>query len=203
MKNKHLILDLSIIILLSFNISMAQVLSPGDGIRITFYNISDAVLGDFFIQQDNSIQLPYIGLVNTSNRSYKDLKSEIISKYDSLYRGVELIVQPLYKISVLGEVRTPGIYYVTGVEKLLDVLALAGGETADADINNVRINRQNNELKVDIQRIMEKSESDRNIYLQSGDRIYIPRKWWVGFRSGSVIISAAAVVVAILGLFLR
>lgn len=203
MKIKDMIISCILFVFLSVLNSYAEQLNPGDGVRITFYNISDANSGDFFVQQDSSLQLPYIGLINTSHRPYSELKNEIIAKYDSLYRGVELIVRPLYKISVLGEVRSPGVYYVTGVEKLLDVIAMAGGETADANVGGIRINRNNQEIKVDMDRIIKRAESKSDFYLKSGDRVYVPRKWWVGYRSASFLISGLAVIVTIVGLFLR
>jgi protein involved in polysaccharide export with SLBB domain len=96
--------------------AMAQVLQPGDGVRIKFYNINETdISGDFYIQQNGILQLPYIGRVEVENRDYPLIQSEIKTRYDSLYKGVELIVQPLFRISVLGEVGTPGVYYVTGI----------------------------------------------------------------------------------------
>ncbi len=44
-------------------IVQAQKLNPGDGVRITFLNITDQITGDYNIQQDGNIQLPFIGLV--------------------------------------------------------------------------------------------------------------------------------------------
>ena len=70
---------------------------PGDGVRITFFNVSEEISGDYFIQQNNILQLPYVGLLRLHNKEYDLLKEEIFSKYDSLYRGVELIISPLYK----------------------------------------------------------------------------------------------------------
>ncbi len=44
----------------------AQILNPGDGVRITFLNITDQISGDYFIQQDGSLQLPFIGIVKNN-----------------------------------------------------------------------------------------------------------------------------------------
>ncbi len=200
---KHFIIILSLHIHIIFSSVYAQYLDPGDGVRINFYNISDAISGDFFVQQDGNLQLPYIGVILTNSRSYEDIKFEITTKYDSIYKEVELIVRPLYKINVLGEVQNPGIYYVTGVERLSDVIAMAGGETNDASIGKVHFLRENKEIIVDIRDILEKGIQEKNILLKSGDRVYVPRKWWVAGRNLSFIISGAAVIVASLALFMR
>jgi polysaccharide export outer membrane protein len=181
---------------------LGQILNLGDGVRITFFNISESISGDYYVQQDGNIQLPYIGLILGTKRQFEEIKLEIISKYDLIYRDPELTVQPLYKVNILGEVRTPGIYYVTGVEKLVDLIALAGGETSDADIDNLYIIRQEQEIKIDAERIIKEGNQLNDIGLRSGDRIYVPRRWWVSARNAGIIISAAALLVTIVSVFI-
>ena len=111
---------------------LAQKLNPGDGVRIIFLNITDEISGDYNIQQDGNIQLPFIGLVQTNNIDYKEIKKTIFTKYSGLYKDPALTIQPLFKINILGEVRTPGYYYVTDIETLTGMLALAGGVTGSA-----------------------------------------------------------------------
>ncbi|MEJ2636732.1 MAG: polysaccharide biosynthesis/export family protein [Calditrichia bacterium] len=183
--------------------SIAQGLNPGDGVRVTLYNISDPITGDYFTQQDGNIQLPYIGLIQVLNRDFGSVQNEIIFKYDSLYRNPELTVQPLYKVSILGEVRTPGRYFVTGVEKLSDILAMAGGETSDSNLDKIYFIRENRKININAKEMLETGKRVGDVGLHSGDQIYVPRKWWVGVRNASVIVSGVAVLVAIVGIIRR
>ncbi len=64
----------------------SQILNPGDGVRITFLNIQDEITGDYFVQQDGNIQLPFIGLVTTTNIDYKKLKKRFIIKYSEFIK---------------------------------------------------------------------------------------------------------------------
>jgi polysaccharide export outer membrane protein len=180
----------------------AQQLNPGDGLRLTFYNISDEISGDYFVQQNGNIQLPFIGLIDVMSDSFDVIQTNVMAMYDSIYRNPELTVQPLYKINILGEVRTPGIYYVTGVEKLTDLIAMAGGETVDADLDYIYLVRQDEEIQVDAREIIEEGYKISDIGLKSGDRIFVPRRWWVSARNTGIIISGAALLVTILSLFL-
>jgi len=75
-------LFLLLILLPSLHLN-SQELKPGDGVRITFYNISDPITGDYFIQPDGNVQLPYIGLVSVANRSF-DAIFVFSTLYDSL-----------------------------------------------------------------------------------------------------------------------
>jgi polysaccharide export outer membrane protein len=197
--------QLFIVVILIFNLIglNAQILEPGDGVRITFYNIAeDNVSGDFFIQQNGDLQLPYIGMIFTHNKEFNLIRSEIEGKLDSLYTGVELIVLPLYRISVLGEVRTPGVYYATGVEKLMDVIALAGGETSDSDMSEIYVERKDKEFVFDAEELIEQESNLEDFYLQSGDRVFVSRKWGSS-RSTAIWISAAGLMVAIAALVIR
>jgi len=187
---------------LIFNVSYAQELQPGDGVRLTFYNIEDEISGDFFIQRNGAVQLPYVGLVKTTARDYSEIRTEVIAKYDSLYRGVELIIQPLFRISVLGEVRTPGVYYVTGVEKLLDVIALAGGETADSDMSEVYVERKDKKYVFNVEELIEEGGTSEDFYLKTGDRVFVSRKWGAG-SNAAILISAAGLIIAVVALFFR
>jgi len=192
-----------IIVLLNLLTLHAQILEPGDGVRISFYNISEEdVSRDFYVQQNGDLQLPYIGIILTNSKEFNLVRSEIEMKYDSLYRNVELIILPLYRISVLGEVRVPGVYYVTGVEKLLDVIALAGGETADSDMSEIYVERKNEEFVFNAEKLIEEEGDLEDFYLKSGDRVYISRKWGTS-RNTAMLISTAGLLVAIVALVIR
>lgn len=175
----------------------SQTLGPGDGVRITLYNISDPLSGDYYVQEDWNIQLPYIGLVDVRQRVINEVRSEIFSKYAQIYRDPELTVRALYRINVLGEVKSPGVYFVTGVEKLSDLLAEAGGETRDANINNIYFVRADQKMDIDGKEILEQGKRLNDIGLRSGDQIYVPRKRWISFRNASALISALALSIAI------
>lgn len=195
-------LKLIFTVLLVTNInSYADELIPGDGVRLTFYNISQEVSGDYFIHENGTIQFPYIGLIDTKAKEYSDIKLEIEAKYDSLYRGVELIIVPLYRISVLGEVGDPGVYYTTGVEKILDVIAMAGGETEDSDINEILVNRKGEIITFDAEESFENEAND--FYLRSGDRVYVTRKWWVTGQNTTFLFTAASLIVTIYAVLIR
>ncbi len=201
---KRYIIFLSVIFtVLSFGKNEAQDLNPGDGVRITLFNVPESISGDYYIQKDGNVQLPYLGLISTHNRSFEDISSEIHTKYDSLYRDPELTIQPLYKINILGEVKKPGSYYVTGIEKISDLFAMAGGQTNDANLDGTYIVRDDKQLEVDAEKIVENAGTVSDIGLKSGDRIYVPREWWVGFKNTAFIVSGLAAVATIVAILIK
>ncbi len=177
---------------------LAQRLNPGDGVRITFLNITDEITGDYNIQQDGNIQLPFIGLVQTTNIDYKEIKKTIYKKYSELYKNPALTIQPLLKINILGEVRTPGYYYVTDIENMTGILALAGGVTGSAAAGDIYIIRGNEEILLDAYELMEANKTADDIGLKSGDRIFVPRSFWADASQYGIILSGLAVLTTLL-----
>lgn len=194
---KKLIYFVIIFVLTAGIKSQAQTLLPGDGIKIIFYNISDSISGEYFIQDNGNVSLPYLGQIAAANRSIDSIRTEIYAKYSKLYKNPEITVLPLIKINILGEVRNPGFYYVTGVEKLSDLIAKAGGTNVEADLSNIYITRKDKEFEINGQKIIEKGSKLNDIGLQSGDQIYISRKWLNGSNT-TIIISVVSAVTSIL-----
>ncbi|MEE9432437.1 MAG: polysaccharide biosynthesis/export family protein [Melioribacteraceae bacterium] len=199
-KNSHLVL----FILVLFSIkTTAQVLRPGDGINLSFLNITDKIKGQYYIQDNGNIQLPYLGLVNTVGRDFAAIRNQIVKEYSKIYRNPEINIQPLFRIDVLGEVGKPGVYYATGYETFTDILAKAGGETNDADIDGIFILRNESKMEIDLEAIFESGNTFSDIGLQSGDKIYVPRTFWVNARDASILVSGVAVLVGIVSLFTK
>lgn len=194
---KKLIYIILFFLILSAVKSEAQTLLPGDGVKIIFYNISDPITGEYFIQDNGNISLPYLGQIAAADRSIDSVRAEICEKYGKLYKNPEITVLPLIKINILGEVRNPGFYYVTGIEKLSDLIAKAGGTTLEADLSNIYITRKDKEFEINGEKIIEKGSKLDDIGLQSGDQIYISRKWLNGSNT-TIIISVVSAVTSIL-----
>ena len=63
MKIQFAILTAIFYLLLSLS-AFAQQLNPGDGVRISFLDINDNISGDYYVEPDGVISLPFV-------RSYK------------------------------------------------------------------------------------------------------------------------------------
>ncbi len=193
------------LLLVSINVSVifGQILNPGDGVRIIFYNINDNISSDYYIQQNGLLPLPFIGNIETQNRDFRFIKAEIISKYDSLYKNPELTVQPLLRINILGELRNPGYYYVTDVERISGILALAGGVTGAAASNEIYILRGDEEIELNVSELTAKGNTAADFGLRSGDRIFVPRSFWADASQYAIIFSGIAVLSTVVALLLR
>lgn len=193
---------ISLILVLS-SISSAQELNPGDGIRIIFLDITDPISGDYYIQPDGKLQLPVIGILSTFGRKFPEIKSEIFNKYNELYKNPELTILALFRINILGEVNSPGFYYATEEQKLRDIFALADGVTGAADLDDVYIIRNNQEIELDVETIMQEGDTASDIGLRSGDQIYVTRSFWADPGRFTWIFSAIAVIATVIALVVK
>lgn len=99
-----------------------------------------------------------------------------------------------HQISVLGYVKTPSVYYVSGQKTLLDMLSMAGGltpEGADTCIIQRTVTSgkdgspHTESIVVDLNELLLKGRAELNIPVEAGDLIHVP-KAGVFFVDGAV-----------------
>ncbi len=92
------------------------------------------------------------------------------------------------QISVLGQVKSPGVYILKSKNTLIDVIAMAGGINEFGD-DRVVITRQVNgktvKQEVDLHAILESHTQSPEVFIERGDVIYVP-KAVVFYISGEV-----------------
>ena len=97
------------------------------------------------VRPDGKVSLPLIGELPTNGKTAVELQKEIGDKLTQYVSDpvVNVIVKEVNsaKVSVLGEVKTPGIYKIKDRATVLDAIALAGGFTEYAKRNKVTIIR--------------------------------------------------------------
>jgi protein involved in polysaccharide export with SLBB domain len=80
-------------------------------------------------------------------------------------------------VSLTGEVRVPQRYTVDPALNLLDLFGLAGGLTYEAKKDQIELNRGNSRYIIDLDDALLYTEAEK-LRLQSGDWIYVPRRFW-------------------------
>lgn len=200
-KNQLPILVSTLALISSFNI-YAQTINPGDGVRISFLDIEDVTTGDYYIQPNGLLNLPLIGVVNTSKRDFQDIKTEIEARYGTLYKNPQLSVNALYRINILGEVTNPGFYYVSDYEKFTAILAFAGGTTDAADLAGIKLIRNFKEIEIDVEDIISEGSTVSDFGLRSGDQVFVPRRWWADNSVWvTIALSATALILTTYAVF--
>jgi polysaccharide export outer membrane protein len=167
------------------------VLRPGDALRVAIKN-EPAMSGDFPVAADGTVMLPIIGIAQATDKSVAMLRSELESRYARELADPEVQLTPLVRVSVLGEVHSPGLFLVDPTHVVRDVIALAGGLTPSANRSRVRITRGGTETVAEYEAGALVLEGG----VRSGDEIFVDRRSWLGENLGIFIGAAASVAAA-------
>ena len=80
-------------------------------------------------------------------------------------------------VTISGEVNKPGTYVLeTKNETLFDIMIEAGGSTTEAFLFGTQFSRNGKKLVVDVEALFYDDDQSENVFLQDGDKIFIPKK---------------------------
>lgn len=128
---------------------------PGIGITSDHSVVADnrsAYEKGFVVDQSGKIVLPYIGAVPLSGLTMQEAHDTITNRFRQYIDEPVVVVKKLnFKISVIGEVNRPGLYYIPNEElTLLEGLAMAGDLTNYADRTSLHILRKSGNETIEI-----------------------------------------------------
>jgi len=175
--------------------SPPDALRPGDAIRLQLVVSGEGgqdYSGEYMIDESGRVSLPLIEGMLATSVSGQELRSRIIQQYQSLFRNQAIQVTLLRRVSVLGAVRTPGLYHVDPTMRIGDVIATAGGATPNGKQGEVRIIRDGQEIVTELSLA---SAVPREI--RSGDQIFVPERSWVS-RNFPWLVGMGMTVVALI-----
>lgn len=121
------------------------LIGPGDLLKIEVFRI-DALTREVRVNANGQIALPLIGLLRASGRTGEQLAADIASRLskDFLQNPQVVVFIMEYtsqRVTVAGEVKSPGVYPIKGRMTLMQAVAGAGGPTTVANIESVKILR--------------------------------------------------------------
>jgi polysaccharide biosynthesis/export protein len=177
----------------------SYVLGPDDGLTVNVVDLAELdakTLGVIRIDHQGNIRLPLAGRIEASGLTVEGLETEIVNRLSGIMHKPEVSVAVAeyrsHPVSILGAVRTPGVYQVTGTKTLFEVLSLAGGLNPDAS-NRIKIMRaasvgplplanatpnKSGEFftaELNVKSVMEAKNPQENINVLSNDVITVPK----------------------------
>lgn len=166
-------------------------LEAGDAIRLTFSREAD-MSGEYIVDETGRAALPFIGPVVVTQAPPAQVKRQLEDLYAEQLRNQVIQIVFLRRVRVLGAVNKPGLYHLDPTMTLVDAIALAGGPTAEGEMDDVTILRDGQE--------MHPAVDDTEIDLvQSGDHIVVGQRSWFSRNTIWVV----GTTVGIVGLVFR
>jgi polysaccharide export outer membrane protein len=159
------------------------LLGPGDVVKLSVYGSPDLSL-ETRVSEAGSITFPLIGQVGVGGLPVAAAEKKIGGLLESggyLKKAqVNIIVTTLasQQVSVLGQVNRPGRYPVDGKRSVLDMLAMAGGISAEGgDTLTLVRTRDGKTTKetIDVVQMLRSGALDTNYDVTGSDVIYVER----------------------------
>jgi polysaccharide export outer membrane protein len=173
-------------------------LRPGDVLQIRVWG-QEEFSGKFQVDEDWNIQYPILGEINVKDLTVAQVRDRVRAGLEQIFRTPFVTVTPLFRMAVLGEVRSAGLYTVDPTLSVIDVVALAGGSTPDGNMKKIRLLRGGTEMQLNFEREALAGRTLSEIGVRSGDEIVVPRKWFT--RSDFLIVAALLQVALSVAIF--
>jgi polysaccharide export outer membrane protein len=160
-------------------------IGPEDVLDIAVWNNTD-ISRTVPVRPDGKISLPLLNDVEAAGLTPAQLRDTIAKRLADYVSSpiVSVIVREIHsvKVTVIGEVKTPGRYELRSQTTVLDVLAMAGGLSQYAARGRIVVLRRDGgkvrELPYDLEKIMSRSgpkgAPQENFCVQAGDIVVVP-----------------------------
>ncbi len=159
-------------------------LGPGDQISLKVFGQPD-MDSTLSVGNDGSISVPLAGTVKVAGATPVVAAKRVeaaLAKGQFLvdpHVTIALLAGRSQRVSVLGEVRLPGRYEIDPNTSIFDLLAQAGGTTADSSdiiqVSRTDANGKVTRYDIDLKALNSGTAPDSVRHLRSGDQVTVPR----------------------------
>ena len=170
------------------------VVGPQDVLTITSFDQED-LSGKYPVDADGSFTFPLIGRVQAGGLTLRQLEAQLKKqlKDGAIFKDPQLSVAvetyKSQKIHIVGEVRNPGTYPLTGDMSLIEAIARAGSTLPSASgealvvrakagresTGPIMPNGEDTEATTVDLRELQSGALSKNVALKDGDTIFVPR----------------------------
>lgn len=157
------------------------LIQPGDVLQISVWKEPD-LTREVLVRPDGGLSFPLAGDVPAAGNSVPDLEKELANRIRKFIPEAVVTVAMKdargYRFYVVGRVNRPGEQISPRPIDVMQALALAGGTTTFAALNDIKILRRENGVETSIPfrygRVQKGKSLKENIILKSGDVVVVP-----------------------------
>jgi polysaccharide biosynthesis/export protein len=130
------------------------------------------------VRSGQLVSVPVVGDLSLRGVLRSELEPRLAEHIARYVREPRLRVQALIRISVIGEVESPGFFVVPADMLVTDVLMLAGGPTRESKLDDLRIERGTTNIWEGglLQEAVIQGRTLDHLNVQAGDRLVVPRE---------------------------
>lgn len=153
----------------------------GDVLTVTVWKYDELTV-TVPVRPDGRITVPLVGDVQAEGKSSSEIQTQLTEAFEQFVTApaVSVLVQQVnsLKVFIVGEVATPGVFDLIRPTRLIEALAMAGGLTEFAKLDEIVLLRDTPDgetrLTLSYKAIVSGRNLQENLLLQPGDTIIVP-----------------------------
>ncbi len=162
----------------------SYLVGPGDILRVNAWGLSsEEDLGlSLKVTPEGKVIIPSVGVIEANNKTLKQVQDEVrqacAAKYDpnKVKITAHLTQLRMVRAHIYGEVKSPGLYIGTAIDRIAFYISEAEGWTAWADERHAKVRHLDGTVDtLDLSRLYQGGDLSQNLYIRGGDVIYFPR----------------------------
>ncbi len=130
------------------------------------------------VTPDGHVVIPLVGALDVEGMTLADAAAMLEDEFHARFRRrrplVGLARMRSFRVSVTGNVVTPGLYSATAAARVSDAISMAGGVSHGGSWDRAYLMRHGDTLEVDIAAYLETGEWEMNPVLTAGDVVNVP-----------------------------
>jgi len=210
--------DILYISIKCMNNDLNFLFNPEEGMQVSsnfsyfekFESQKQTSIYGYTVDIKGNITLPLIGEINVAGHFKHDIESVVKLRADQYLKNTVVKVKLLnYRVTVLGEVKTPGVYYNYNDNlTILDALAMANGNSDYSNLKDVTVMRAESKGKRIYHLNLTKKESLSSpaFFLQPNDYILVnpnrSKNIQLNYQIISLSLSSFGIIITALALIL-
>lgn len=126
------------------------------------------------------VAIPLVGYVPVAGltlpEAQKKVRESLLFYLKDPWVVIEVAEYKSLPVYLLGSFKAPGIYYLDRPLNLLQGISLGGGFDPNANLRGARLSRNGKVQPVDIYALLTNGDQRQNVWLRTGDTVYLPDK---------------------------
>ena len=146
-------------------------LQPGDRVMVTVWRKPE-LSGESVVTVDSTLSHPLYQTIKVVGVPLPVVKERMVAFLAQYEQNPLLTIEPLFRVTVGGEVRQPNVYSLARSATVAQAIAGAGGPTDRGRLNKVRLYRAGKQYQLDLN---DPRSEQATMPIRSGDNVIVGR----------------------------
>jgi protein involved in polysaccharide export with SLBB domain len=164
-------------------------LNSGDVLDVQIAGRLDVSRLQVIVDPEGLVNIPPLGAVDVGGLTLLEANRRIGERARTLLRfadvSIAVAIPRSFEVVVSGEVERPGTVQALAIQRLHELISIAGGITPRGSARHVQVTQGGSSREVDLLRFELRGDLDQNPYVADGMRINVPP------RAGAVTLAGA------------